>query len=80
MGWCSKLSILMSLPQLFMRPPARSFTSVSMLSDGSGPVEMNPLGQLGEDGRVKRVSASTAPTVLGTFFLVFSALLIYIYF
>ena len=40
------------------RPPVRSFTSASMVSDGGGTVEMGPLGQLGGDGKVRRVSAS----------------------
>lgn len=58
------------LHQLPMRQPARSYTSVSLLSDGSGPVEMSPLGQLGGDGRVKRVSASIASTIHSIFFLI----------
>lgn len=38
---------------------ARSFTSASMISDGGGPVDMNALGQVGDDGKVRRVRAST---------------------
>lgn len=42
---------------MYYRPtaPARSFTSASMVSDGTGPVNMSPVGQVGEDGKVKRV-------------------------
>ena len=34
-----------------------------MVSDGNGPVSMQPLGQLGEDGRTKRVLASTVASI-----------------
>ena len=40
------------------RPPQRSFTSASMLSDHTGPVAMEPLPAPGEDGKVKRVGSS----------------------
>ncbi len=41
---------------MYYRPAlARTFTSASMVSDGHGPVAMGPLGQVGEDGKVKRV-------------------------
>ncbi|CAL1155578.1 unnamed protein product [Cladocopium goreaui] len=43
-------------------PPARAFTSLSMVSDGGGPENMSPLGQVGDDGRVKR--AMTDPKEL----------------
>ena len=52
-----------------MRLSARSYTSVSLLSDGAGPVEMGPLGQVGDDGRVKRVSASIASTIHNILFI-----------
>ena len=43
---------------VFSRPPRRSDTSVSMLSDGRGPVPMEPVAVPDQEGRYKRVGTS----------------------
>lgn len=47
----------------FARNLSKGYSTASMVSDGRGPVDMPPLGEVGPDGKTKRASASTNPDI-----------------